>query len=124
VELYRASDGRKDQEGELMAKQAAAGLSGFIQRSGEARAVAGEPRGVVSVAEVAKAPVQPVTLPAPTVSSPSLSVAVKGQGIRALTLRVDNELYDRLRRYAFDQELTHQQVLEVALRGHLEAQGR
>ena len=41
----------------------------------------------------------------------------------ALTLRVDNELYDRLRRFAFDRELTHQEVLEAALRGHLDVHG-
>jgi hypothetical protein len=108
-----------------MARQAAAGLSGFIQRPGEARAAVGEQRGLLSAATVAPtAPVQSVTPPAPAVSSPSLPAVTKGQGIRALTLRVDNELYDRLRRYAFDQELTHQEVLEAALRGYLEALGR
>ena len=123
--LYRTGNGREEQEGELMARQAAAGLSGFIQRPGEARAAVGEQRGLLSAATVAPtAPVQSVTPPAPAVSSPSLPAVTKGQGIRALTLRVDNELYDRLRRYASEQELTHQEVLETALRGYLEALGR
>jgi hypothetical protein len=96
-----------------MAKQVA-GLGSFLARPGEARAALGKQRDTVTV----PAPVESrQALQAPAVPS------TKGQGIRALTLRVDNELYNRLRRYAFDQELTHQEVLEAALRGYLEAQG-
>jgi hypothetical protein len=105
-----------------MAKQAA-GLSNFLARPGGARAALAEQRDAVTIpapvesrALVGASAEARQTLQAPAVPS------TKGQGIRALTLRVDNELYNRLRRYAFDQELTHQEVLEAALRGYLEAQ--
>src|SRR5437764_535133 len=78
--LNRAGSGREEQEGELMTRQAAAGLSGFIQRPGEARAAVGEQRGLLSIATAAPtAPVQSVTPPAPAAPSPSLPAVTKGQ---------------------------------------------
>ena len=83
-----------------------AGLSNFIARPGLATPSPAAPqRGSVQPG--------PSSSPAPA----------KGQGIRALTLRVDDELYRRLRRFAFDRELTHQEILEEALRAHLSAHG-
>ncbi len=87
--------------------QKSAGLGSFLARPGEAKPSGeggqrGQQRGAQPSTEVRQ---------------------TKGQGVRALTLRVDNELYDRLRRFAFDRELTHQEVLEAALRGHLDVHG-
>jgi hypothetical protein len=93
-----------------MQQKPAAGLSNFIARPREAKPLtADEQRGPQHASEH-------LTFPVP-------AVPARGQGIRALTLRVDNELYDRLRRFAFDRELTHQDVLEAALRAYLEARG-
>ena len=107
-----------------MAKQAA-GLGSFLTRPGEARATPGEQKDAVTLPALTESRRPAETLAEPRQASQTSAVAAtKGQGIRALTLRVDNELYDRLRRYAFDQELTHQEVLEAALRGYLKVQGR
>jgi hypothetical protein len=107
-----------------MAKQTA-GLGSFLARPGEARAAPGEQRDAVTfpVSAEVRRPTEAPAEPRQTSQAPAVA-STKGQGIRALTLRVDNGLYDRLRRYAFDEELTHQEVLEAALRGYLEAQGR
>ena len=93
----------------MPSKPPVAGLSNFIASPREAKPLATAPqRGP----EPAPVPHSRAAVP----SEPS-----RGQGIRALTLRVDNDLYGRLRRFAFDRELTHQDVLEQALRTYLDA---
>src|SRR4051812_2683579 len=110
--LRRATARREKEESELMpSKPPVAGLSNFIASPREAKPLATAPQ---------RGP-EPTSVPhshTPVPTEPS-----RGQGIRALTLRVDNDLYGRLRRFAFDRELTHQEVLEQALRAHLDSHG-
>ncbi len=92
----------------MPSKPPVAGLSNFIASPREAKPLATAPqRG-----------------PEPALPPRSLAAAPgepsRGQGVRALTLRVDNDLYGRLRRFAFDRELTHQDILEQALRAYLD----
>jgi hypothetical protein len=94
----------------MPSKPPVAGLSNFIASPREAKPLATAPqRG-----------------PEPAPQRPLAAVSgepSRGQGVRALTLRVDNDLYGRLRRFAFDRELTHQEILEQALRAYLDMHG-
>ncbi len=93
----------------MPSKPPVAGLSNFIASPREAKPLAAAPQ---------RGP-EPASVPHPRAAAPS--EPSRGQGIRALTLRVDNDLYGRLRRFAFDRELTHQEVLEQALRSYLDS---
>lgn len=92
----------------MNAKQTSS-LDGLIQAKGAPRPDTMPQRG--------SAP-PPVTAPAP--SPPATPKAVEPRA-KSLTLRLSETQYQRLRRFAFDRGLSHQDVIEAALMAHLEA---
>ncbi len=60
----------------------------------------------------------------PQRATPSAASAASAQSIgevKSLTLRLPGDEYDRLRKFAFDNRTTHQDVLAAALRDYLDA---
>jgi hypothetical protein len=81
-------------------------LEGFIQTKGASRPDAMQQRGTAQ-----PAPELEVAKPAVSVRSPQ----TQEPRAKALTLRLSESQYQRLRRFAFDRGLSHQDVLEQAL---------
>lgn len=82
-------------------------LDGLIQAKGAARPDTMPQRGAATASTAAL----PKTV-APTVTEPRA---------KSLTLRLSEPQYQRLRRFAFERNLSHQDVLEAALMAHLDA---
>jgi hypothetical protein len=80
-------------------------LDGLVQRKGAPRPTEMPQRGAE---EIAKPVVQEMTMREPKT--------------RSLTLRLSEAQYERLRRFAFERRLSHQDVLERAMLEHLERQ--
>ena len=88
-------------------------LDGLIQSKGASRPDLMQQRGAAP---------QPAPQPAPVpVARPVVSAPEPKS--KALTLRLSETQYQRLRRFAFDRGLSHQDVIERALLDHLDAAG-
>lgn len=90
-------------------------LDGLIQSKGAARPDLMQQRG----AAPQPAP-QPIPAPAPAAAVAPVAPAAEPKS-KALTLRLSETQYQRLRRFAFDRGLSHQDVIERALMEHLAA---
>src|SRR4051794_37233122 len=88
-------------------------LDGLIQTKGAPRPDAMAQRGD-SPARVLQANLQ-TTVAAPAPTPPSREPRAK-----SLTLRLSETQYERLRRFAFDRRLSHQDIIERALVEYLE----
>jgi predicted DNA binding CopG/RHH family protein len=71
-------------------------------------------------AAVAPAPA-PVAAPTP---APQPVAIDKEPRSKSLTLRLSETQYERLRRFAFERRLSHQDIIERALLEHLDREGR
>ncbi|GJE57760.1 hypothetical protein [Methylobacterium thuringiense] len=89
-----------------MSAKATPSLDGFIQTKGASRPDAMQQRGTSS--STAPEPEAPPAMPVRPAQAPEPRA-------KALTLRLSESQYQRLRRFAFDRGLSHQDVLEQAL---------
>jgi hypothetical protein len=115
-----------------MANKNIPSLDGLIQTKGAPRPDALAPRGespvrdlqaslLATVSPSAPAAAQPAVQPTP-VASPS--PAGREPRAKSLTLRLSETQYERLRRFAFDRRLSHQDIIERALVDYLDQQER
>ena len=105
-------------------------LDGLIQTKGAARPDAMSQRGESPAREIqanlqaaVAAPaslIQPTPAPQTTPTSP----ATKEPRAKSLTLRLSEAQYERLRRFAFEMRLSHQDIIEGALLSYLDQQER
>lgn len=98
-------------------------LDGLIQSKGAPRPSDVPQRGEASAqaapgpaAPAAPAPAAPPTLPARATSDAEPRT-------KSLTLRLSEVRYQRLRRFAFERDASHQEVIEAALMAYLEREG-
>src|SRR5215213_5188132 len=111
-----------------MAEKQVPSLDGLIQPKGAARPDALAQRGEAPVSMPAAEPTSPVRalqsgLQA-AVAAPRLAPAEKEPRAKSLTLRLSEAQYERLRRFAFDRRLSHQDIIERALVEYLDQQDR
>jgi hypothetical protein len=97
-----------------MADKRTPSLDGLIQIKGATR-----PDGLESPARALQA-----TLATGIQPSPVLSSAEREPRAKSLTLRLSESQYERLRRFAFERRLSHQDVIERALMACLDQQDR
>lgn len=99
-------------------------LDGLIQAKGAPRPSDVPQRGEAS-SPAAAPPAAPAPTPAASSSSTSSSRPASDAEPRtkSLTLRLSEPRYQRLRRFAFDQDASHQEVIEAALMSYLEREG-
>lgn len=107
-----------------MASKQPVSLDGLIQAKGAPRPSdlpqRGEGAGAPAVASMT-APVTPVSEPP---SSPASRLASDAEPrTKSLTLRLSEQRYQRLRRFAFDRNASHQEIIEAALIAYLEKEG-
>ncbi|GEO19189.1 hypothetical protein [Microvirga aerophila] len=127
-----------------MANKNVPSLDGLIQTKGAPRPDTMSQRGESPAREIQARLQAAVTLtpaaapaPAPQVASPSVSQAGpqptpaaptvpagKEPRAKSLTLRLSETQYERLRRFAFERRLSHQDIIESALLGYLDQQER
>ncbi len=103
-------------------------LDGLIQTKGAPR-----PSDVPQRGETASAPTLPssppplaqasAASPAPTAASASRPASDAEPRTKSLTLRLSEVRYQRLRRFAFERDASHQEVIEAALIAYLEREG-
>ena len=95
-------------------------LDGLIQAKGAPR-----PSDVPQRGEGSSPAAPPLTAPAPAPASSSSSRPGSDAEPRtkSLTLRLSEPRYQRLRRFAFDRDASHQEVIEAALMAYLEREG-
>lgn len=96
-------------------------LDGLIQAKGAPRPSDVPQRGEVS--SPSAQPAAPASTPAPAPSSSASSsrpVSDAEPRTKSLTLRLSEPRYQRLRRFAFDRDASHQEVIEAALMAYLE----
>ena len=86
-------------------------LDGLIQRKGAPRPTEAPQRGGNGDADAPSASNNSAATPPTPTSLPQTAEAKT----RALTLKLSETQYERLRRFAFDRRLTHQKVIEDAL---------
>lgn len=98
-----------------MAGKQAPSLDGLIQAKGAPRPSDLPQRGEAAVAPPAA--IKPVEPPA------GKPVASAEPRTKSLTLRLSESQYQRLRRFAFDRDASHQDVIEAALMGYLDSEG-
>ena len=89
-------------------------LDGLIQTKGAARpdALAQRGEGTPSPARALQEGLQAAIAPAAQEKEPRA---------KSLTLRLSESQYERLRRFAFERRLSHQDIIERALMNYLEA---
>lgn len=92
-------------------------LDGLIQAKGAPR-----PSEVAQRGE-APAPAPPAPVAAPPSLAPSRPASDAEPRTKSLTLRLSEVRYQRLRRFAFDRDASHQEVIEAALMAYLEREG-
>jgi hypothetical protein len=98
-----------------MADKSIPSLDGLIQTKGAAR-----PDAMVQRSEAASpARVLQAALPTALAAPPAPEPRAK-----SLTLRLSESQYERLRRFAFERRLSHQDIIERALLEHLDRQQR
>jgi hypothetical protein len=112
-----------------MANKNIPSLDGLIQTKGAPRPDTMSQRGESPVREIQTHLQAAVTQPAPAPQAapqptPATPVVTAGKEPRAksLTLRLSETQYERLRRFAFDRRLSHQDIIESALLGYLDQQ--
>jgi hypothetical protein len=112
-----------------MANKNIPSLDGLIQTKGSPRPDTMSQRGESPAREIQTSLQAAVMQPAssPTAAPqrvPSGPVAPVGKEPRAksLTLRLSEANYERLRRFAFERRLSHQDIIETALLGYLDQQ--
>ena len=95
-------------------------LDGLIQAKGAPR-----PSDVPQRGEAPSPAAAPPAAPVPAASPASTSRAGSDAEPRtkSLTLRLSEPRYQRLRRFAFDRDASHQEVIEAALMAYLEREG-
>lgn len=104
-------------------------LDGLIQTKGAPRPSDVPQRGEAASPPVpAPAPAQTSTpaaeQPAPTAPAPIARAASDAEPrTKSLTLRLSEARYQRLRRYAFERDASHQEVIEAALIAYLDKEG-
>jgi hypothetical protein len=107
-----------------MASKQPLSLDGLIQAKGAPRPSdvpqRGEGAGAPAAAPMA-APFAPVPERPPASASHSASDAEPRT--KSLTLRLSEQRYQRLRRFAFDRNASHQEIIEAALIAYLEREG-
>ena len=104
-----------------MAEKNIPSLDGLIQSKGAPRPDAMPQRGESPARALQANLVATVTPPAST-SPPTLSA--REPRAKSLTLRLSETQYERLRKFAFESRLSHQDIIEQALMTHLEQQAR
>ena len=114
-----------------MANKNVPSLDGLIQTKGAPRPDTMSQRGESPAREIQTHLQAAVTQSAPAAQTapqpaPSATAAPAGKEPRAksLTLRLSETQYERLRRYAFETRLSHQDIIEGALMGVLDQQER
>lgn len=120
-----------------MANKNIPSLDGLIQTKGASRPDAMTQRGDspardmqanLQAAVSAPAPVAPAAPPAQPVTqirtAAQAAPASRQPRAKSLTLRLSETQYERLRRYAFETRLSHQDIIEGALMGVLDQQER
>lgn len=92
------------------------GLDGLIQTKGAPRPSELTQRGEgPAPAAPAPSPVAPASSPAPSRLASDAEPRTK-----SLTLRLSEPRYQRLRRFAFERDASHQEVIEAALMAYLD----
>jgi hypothetical protein len=106
-------------------------LDGLIQTKGAPRPDVMSQRGESPAREIQTQLQAAVTQPAPTpqatpqpVSAAAAAPTGKEPRAKSLTLRLSETQYERLRRFAFEKRLSHQDIIESALLGYLDQQER
>lgn len=95
-------------------------LDGLIQAKGAPR-----PSDVPQRGEAPAAPAgpTPAASPTPAPATPVRALSDAEPRTKSLTLRLSEPRYQRLRRFAFDRDASHQEVIEAALMAYLEREG-
>jgi hypothetical protein len=114
-----------------MANKNIPSLDGLIQTKGAPRPDTMSQRGESPAREIQTHLQSAVTQPAPAPQAapqPALAAptvpAGKEPRAKSLTLRLSETQYERLRRFAFERRLSHQDIIESALLGYLDQQER
>lgn len=96
-------------------------LDGLIQSKGAPRPSEVPQRGE---APVPTSPAKAVADSAPAATSaPARPMSDAEPRTKSLTLRLSEPRYQRLRRFAFERDASHQEVIEAALMAYLEREG-
>lgn len=110
-----------------MAGKQPASLDGLIQTKGAPRPSDVPQRGEAASApepSPTSAPAPAAAQPAPAAPSPIAHAASDAEPrTKSLTLRLSEARYQRLRRYAFERDASHQEVIEAALIAYLDKEG-
>ncbi|GEN01278.1 hypothetical protein MRA01_58170 [Methylobacterium radiotolerans] len=100
-------------------------LDGLIQTKGAPRPSdvpqRGEGAGAPAGAPLAPPPAPPA--PATELTAPVRPASDAEPRTKSLTLRLSEPRYQRLRRFAFDRNASHQEIIEAALIVYLEREG-
>jgi hypothetical protein len=108
-----------------MANKNIPSLDGLIQTKGAPRPDTMTQRGESPAREIQThleaAVTQAASQPAPTAT---VVTAGKEPRAKSLTLRLSETQYERLRRFAFEKRLSHQDIIEGALLAYLDQQER
>lgn len=100
-------------------------LDGLIQAKGAPRPSDVPQRGEAP-SPAAALPATPALAPAPAPPPPASSSRSGTDAeprTKSLTLRLSEPRYQRLRRFAFDRDASHQEVIEAALIAYLDREG-
>ena len=114
-----------------MANKNIPSLDGLIQTKGAPRPDTMSQRGESPAREiqanlqaaVAQPAPAPQAVPQPTAAAPAVLAGSEPRA-KSLTLRLSETQYERLRRFAFERRLSHQDIIESALLAHLDQQER
>ena len=107
-----------------MANKNVPSLDGLIQTKGAPRPDTMSQRGESPAREIQANLQAAVTQPSPA-PQPTLAVlAGREPRAKSLTLRLSETQYERLRRFAFERRLSHQDIIEGALLTYLDQQER
>ena len=114
-----------------MANKNIPSLDGLIQTKGAPRPDTMTQRGESPAREiqthlqatVTQLAPAPQAAPQPVPATPTVP-AGKEPRAKSLTLRLSETQYERLRRFAFERRLSHQDIIESALLGYLDRQER
>jgi hypothetical protein len=104
-----------------MANKNVPSLDGLIQTKGAPRPDTMSQRGESPAREIQTHLQAAVTQPAPSAAA---TPAGKEPRAKSLTLRLSETQYERLRRFAFERRLSHQDIIEGALLAYLDQQER
>ncbi len=86
-----------------------------VEAPSPARALQSELQAALPAAMAAPAPATP-----PTQAPTPAAVPEREPRAKSLTLRLSESQYERLRRFAFERRLSHQDIIEAALMTHLD----